>query len=267
MNDNLVSYIIPIWSRTTKEEIEDSINSLKKEHKLIGEIIIVFDGYESFNKSFSIPKILSEKLIFLYSYINKGPGLSRNLGALFAKNEYLFFLDAGDKSVQNRITLQLEELYKSDACFGYIKEYNNSRQVRIRKGCKNSKEARKTIAFRTPFNNVTLAIKKKAFSNIGGYPNLRSAEDWVLIGKILKTNLKISCLQLVLVNVNIGHDFIKRRKGGVIFRDIKYCLVELHKMGLFNKFLFFISTTIQYLTRNFIPIKFLKIIYVILRSH
>ena len=266
MNEKLISYIIPIWSKTTKEELEDSINSLKKEHKLIGEIIIVFDGYESFKNSFSIPKILSKKLIFLYSYFNKGPGSARNLGALFAKNEYLFFLDAGDKSVHNRIKLQLRELYKSDVSFGYIKEYNNSSQVRIRKGCKNSKEAIKNIAFRTPFNNVSLAIKKKVFSNIGGYPNLRSAEDWVLMGKILKNNLKVSCLKIVLVDVNIGNDFIKRRKGWVIFRDIKYCLIELHKMRLFNKFLLFTSITIQYFTRNFIPVKFLKIIYVMLRS-
>lgn len=267
LDEELVSYIIPIWSKTKIEDIEKSINSLTIESQLIKEIIIVYDGFDSFDHDYAIPNLLREKIVYLYSHKNKGPGISRNIGAIFAKSSFLFFLDAGDTSSKNRIQLQLKELLNSDVSFGNIREINHLGKTRIRKGSINSKEAKIKLAFRTPFNNVTLAIKKDLFLNIGGYPNLRTAEDWLLMGKILKKDFIISCLNVILVNVFIGEGFLSRRQGTKIFNDIKFCLNELYKMKLFNKKIYYSSLSIQFFTRKILPKKLLSLIYVLLRFY
>ena len=61
MESKLVSYIIPIWEKSSEEELESSINSLIPEDPLIKEILIVFDGYKSFNKKIIFPKKVLQK--------------------------------------------------------------------------------------------------------------------------------------------------------------------------------------------------------------
>ena len=112
MESELVSYIIPIWEKSSVEELESSVNSLIPEEPLIQEILIVFDGYKAFNKKFIFPKKFLNKLKFIYCGINKGPGIARNKGVLFSNSKYIFFLDCGDQSVPNRAKLQIKCLKK-----------------------------------------------------------------------------------------------------------------------------------------------------------
>ena len=127
-------------------------------------------------------------------------------------------------------------------------------------------KARKLVPFRNPFNNVTMAIRKKTFLELGGYANLRIAEDWVLMGKIIKKELKISSLDKPLVKVFIGENFLQRRSGRKFYDDIRKCLILLLKLGLMNKNTFLISLTIQFVFRRILPIKILSKVYKFLRS-
>ena len=266
MDNELITYIIPIWKRSKAEELSKSLLSLVNESSLIGEIIIVFDGYESFFRKLIVPNILSEKIIYVYCGINKGPGIARNKGAIFAKNKYLFFLDSGDESCSYRVSEQIKHLKFNDVAFGNIVEILPSGKRRIKKGASSKTMAKRILPYRNPFNNVTIAINKKTFLRIGGYQNLRVGEDWVLMGKILKYNLRIFCLDEVLVNVFTGKDFIDRRSGKYFYEDIKKCLTILNDLNLINKINYFISLSFQYLFRNLIPKKLLGLIYKFLRN-
>ncbi len=266
MESKLVSYIIPIWEKSSVEELESSINSLIPEDPLIQEILIVFDGYESFNKEIIFPKKFFKKLKFIYCGINNGPGIARNKGVLFSKSEYILFLDCGDQSVSNRAKIQIKSLKKDDVSFGNIREISPSGRESIRKGSSTYLRAKRIIGFRNPFNNVTMAIKKKSFLEIGGYANLRVAEDWVLMGKILKKELKISISDVELVKVFTGQDFIRRRHGKRYFEEINKCLVILLELKLINKLTYCISFSILFITRSFLPKKILFLIYRFLRK-
>ena len=266
MESELVSYIIPIWEKSSVEELESSINSLIPEEPLIQEILIVLDGYKAFNKKFVFPKKFLKKLKFIYCGINNGPGIARNKGVLFSKSKYILFLDCGDQSVSNRAKLQIKSLKKSDVSFGNIREIYPSGKELIKKGSSTYLKAKRLIGFRNPFNNVTMAITKKSFLELGGYANLRVAEDWVLMGKIIKKELKISLLDLELVNVFTGQDFIKRRYGKKYFAEINKCLIILLELKLINKFIYYISFSILFITRNLIPKRILSLIYSFLRK-
>ncbi len=266
MERELISYIIPIWEQSSIQEIESSLNSIVTEDYLIREILIVFDGYKSFYKQFIIPQKLENKIKFIYCGLNKGPGIARNKGALFAKSKYILFLDCGDQSVPNRAKIQLESLKQSDVSFGNIREIFPSGKESIRKGSSTYLKAKRLIGYRNPFNNVTMAIKKKSFLELGGYANLRVAEDWVLMGKIIKQEIKISFLDLELVKVFTGQDFIKRRYGKKYFKEINKCLKILLELNLINKFTYCISFTILFVTRSFLPKRILSLIYKLLRE-
>ncbi len=266
MDREKVSYIIPLWFKTESWEIEASLNSLKSESSLISEIIIVFDGHKSFSKEFKIPDEFLKKIIFVYCFINRGPGIARNKGSIFSKSKYLFFLDSGDLSCKNRISKELSYLKKYNAVYGDIIEILPNQTRRVKKGAKNSLKAKKIIAFRSPYNNVTLAIRKKDFYYLGGFSSLRFGEDWILIGKILKNKLKIISIDQILVEVNIGSSFLERRTGIKILNDIFKCLKELKKMHIINYFDYIISLFFQLITRLILPKTIVKIIYKLLRN-
>lgn len=261
-----VSYILPIWSKSLIKHIDESLSSLVIENKLIREIIVVFDGEECFQKKFHIPKVFLKKIIFVYCFKNRGPGVARNKGSLFAKSRYLFFLDAGDVSSSNRVAQQIKFFKKYDVSFGSIKELLPNGSKRIKRSSSNIKIAKKIIPYRSPFNNVTMAIKKDLFLKIGGYANLRAAEDWVLMAKIIKNNLKVHCSNNIFVYVLTGTSFLDRRSGYLIFKDLKKCLKEVYSMKLMNKFEYFFSLCCQFFTRIIIPRKILSFIYNFLRE-
>ena len=266
LESNLISYVIPIWEKSSSQEIEFSINSLLEENHLINEIIIVFDGFKSFNLGFKIPKEFKEKLKYIYCGINRGPGVARNKGVLFSKSKYIFFLDCGDKSVKNRIQTQLISLKNNDVCFGDIREVFPSGKEVIRRGATSYQKAKRLIAFRNPFNNVTMGIKKSSFLELGGYANLRIGEDWVLMGKIIKKELRISFLEKELVKVFTGNDFLQRRSGKKYFIEIKKCLKIILKLKLMNRVTYLFSLINLFLLRSFIPKKILSLIYRFLRN-
>ena len=114
---------------------------------------------------------------------------------------------------------------------------------------------------------MTIAIKRKKFIDLNGYPILRTAEDWLFMGKVIKNNLNLYCVNKVLVEIKKDQLFISRRSGKNVYEDIIYCLNELFKLGLMNKYQKFISTNIQRILRLYTPTRILKIIFLILRKN
>ena len=104
--------IIPCWEGNNKLELINSLNSLVNNEKLINKIIIVIDGFKEFPKFLPEKHILSNKILFVYQFINRGPGVSRNTGVEFSSSENIIFLDTGDKCSKDRIKTQISTLSK-----------------------------------------------------------------------------------------------------------------------------------------------------------
>ena len=261
-----ITYIIPIWANTTKKELDLSLTSLIKELEYISQIIIVHDGKDSFLiKPNSSLEILDKKILHLYLYFNKGPGIARNYGCIFSKSKYIFFLDAGDESLPKRIQNQLPLVIKNGFSYGHIKEVDFNGNEYIKKSVSSYKKALRLLPYRSPFCNVTLAIKKNIFFEIGGFPSLRIAEDWVLMSKILKKFKSISVVDDVLVNVNLGEDFIYRRRGLKKIFTILKALMIIKETELIPSYKIVFSALIQ-ISLRLLPSNLLKMVYLILRS-
>ena len=257
---------MPCWEGNNNYEIINSLNSLKINEKLINKIIIVIDGCKRFPNYLPEEHTLYKKVLFVYQFKNKGPGASRNTGVKFSSSENIVFLDTGDKCTKDRIRRQINTLKKFDISVGHIKEISKNNTSLIRFSAQNIVKAKRIVPYRTPFNNVTIAIKRKKFIELGGYPELRTAEDWLLMGKMIKNNLNISCEKNILVEIKKDNLFLSRRKGKKVYHDIEYCLNELYRIGLTNKLQNIISLMIQRILRIYMPKIILKFIYYFFRK-
>ena len=253
--------IIPIWEGTSEEEINISIASLKDEIDLITKVIIICDGENSFFKGLKDDKKINHKILIIYLKKNMGPGIARNIGAIFSKSENLLFLDAGDICIKNRVKFQINSLKSNYVSVGAINEKNSIGVNRLKFSSKNFYLARSFLPYKNPFNNVTIGIKRKFFNRIGGYGETRVGEDWVLSGKIIKETDRIDIKDKVLVLVNIKEDFISRRQGKVVYKEIKKSLEKLYSLRIINLYELTISKAIQKVSRIYLSKIFLKLIY------
>ena len=259
--------IIPLWEKTKKEDLIKSLNSLIVERNFIKNIFLVIDGCKNYPNYLPTKHVLKSKFNIIYIFKNYGPGYARNCGVTFSKSNNIIFLDAGDRNINNRIQIQLDYLKNNEACFADIEELRAKSTRLVRKSCSNIEIARKVIAFKTPFNNVTLAIKRNVFEDLGGYPSLRTAEDWVLMGKIIKYNLKIKVIDKVLVSIDIDQGFNSRRRGIKVFKDIIKCLLFNYKNRLISIFDLIFAIIINFLFRVILPKEIFSYLYRFLRTY
>ena len=168
--------------------------------------------------------------------------------------------------MNNRIGSQINALKKNYVSIGAINERNSIGINRLKFSCKNFNRAKSFLPYKNPFNNVTIGIKRNFFNSIGGYGETRVGEDWILSGKILKETNKIDIKNEVLVLVNIKEDFISRRKGKLVYREIKKSLEKLYDLEIINLYQLIISKAIQKISRVYLSRIFLKLIYKLNRN-
>lgn len=256
-----VSFIIPVWENTTSQELFNSLKSLEINAGLIKEFIIVFDGYKSFDLEIRFPSIIKDKINYIYIWNNKGPGFSRNIGVLFAKSKYIFFLDAGDRCLPERVKTQLIYLKNKGVSYGLI-QYN-TRYVKYSSKPVSTRLARFILPFRNPYPNVCLAIKKDIFMNLKGYPALRTGEDWVLAGKILNFFDDVPFANSILVEtdiIDIKKNLVFRRYGIKILKRLISAHYNMFLLNIYNRLLFPFAILYQIFLR-LIPFKIFKFIY------
>ena len=253
--------IIPYWEGSSYEDLQSSLNSIICEISLINKLIIVCDGERSFFKINVEDENIKNKILFIYLRENHGPGTARNIGAIFSSAENLLFLDAGDICAKNRIGIQIKALNDNFVSVGAIKEVNSSGISRVKLSSKNIKNAKKILPYKNPFNNVTIGIKRKFFNSIGGYGDTRVGEDWILSGKILNETSKIDFQDKIYVLVNIKEDFLKRRSGAKVYKEIRRSLEKLYQLKIINLKELIISKAIQKIFRVYLSKFFLNLIY------
>ena len=256
-----ISFVIPVWENTSKNDISRSLKSLNPFAGMVNEVVIVFDGYNSFSLEITPPKKIKNKIKYVYIGINKGPGYARNIGVFFSNNEYIFMLDAGDTCLPNRINTQLSSLRKYGVSYGAIRYSLKSGYYISRKINKNL--AIFLLPFQNPYPNCCLAIKKEIFLRLNGYPLLRTAEDWVLAAKLINFFDHIPYADEPVIECLISDknkNLISRRYGLMILKRIIIAHYFMVKMRLYNFILFPLAISYQIILRLF-PYRTFKFLY------
>jgi len=203
----LVSVIIPF--RDNFEQVQECVNSLKKQRYKRVEIILVSDRVKWKDKDRRVKAVYNPKL--------KGVGEKRNAGVKLAKGEILFFLDSDCTVKQNTLTalVKLFNDIETDSISGKPLAPQKGNLLGISTGLEYEDRFNRMgenyvdIAATTCF-----AIRKEAFKSLGGFKDysLKEAtgEDWDFSRRFTKAGYKIFHTNKVQVYHNHTSDTIKK---------------------------------------------------------
>ena len=110
---------------------------------------------------------------------------------------------------------------------GYIEEYdkNMKKIISQRKVPLTENKIKEYIKWQSPFNHMTVCMRKSKLIEIGNYNENIWLEDYELWARYVINNVKMMNIDKVLVKVRTGKEMYKRRSG---FNRINK-IVELEK--------------------------------------
>lgn len=275
LKDRIINYsvLMTVYEKEKPENLNKSLSSLENQTLLPNEIIIVEDGQlgDSLNNVITRHKTLYSsiyKVICLKE--NHGRGYASRIGINYVSNDWVARMDSDDISYQNRFELQINAINKYISRYpklaavgGQIAEFMDGNEKSItgyRKVPLEPKKITKFAAYRSPINNATVMINKKALLSVGSYSRLNVLEDYDLWVRLLANGYELLNIKECLVKVRVSSEMYKRRGGIKYF--LQYLGLKIHwqKLGVGTKKSVFVS--VFYMMCNIIlPVKIRKMIY------
>lgn len=121
MEKPLVSVIVPVYN--CGKYLAEAIESIWGQTYRPLEIIVVDDG--STDNSAEVANRFKGSVLYICQE-HSGPGASRNKGIGLAEGEFLAFLDADDRWLKDKLSLQIEAFHEDPSLamvFGYIRQF------------------------------------------------------------------------------------------------------------------------------------------------
>jgi len=229
------SVLITTYIGEVAENLDASLKSILVEQTCIPtQVVLVLDGpikeecervIESYQKRFPhILEVVSTKT-------NQGQSKASALGLKYIKYEFIARMDSDDISDSLRFEKEIQAFIDHPECDvvgGWIEEFSEvpGDTCRMRVVPENDVDIKNTFCKRTPINNVTAMIRKKALLKAGGYGRNTVNEDYSLYAHMWVAGSSFYNIQDVLVYVRIGNGMISRRKDWRIFSD--WCKDQLY---------------------------------------
>lgn len=123
MNKPLVSVIIPTFNRANYLDI--MINSIIKMKGVDIELIIVDDNSKDETKEIINKYNGQTNLIYIKNNINKGPGISRNIGYKAAKGNFIVFADDDDFYTSSNFFNEAIEILTKNSNLAFVSGKTN----------------------------------------------------------------------------------------------------------------------------------------------
>lgn len=211
----LVSVVIPTYRRG--KYIAKAIDSVLSQTYNNLEIIIIDDNISNSIEREQTQKIIEDindsRILYIQNAKNLGGSLSRNVGIFKAKGEYITFLDDDDLYLPKKIEVQLSFMIKhglnvcvmDGATYSYKKgNLISKKQQYIKKGMTNEELIKAHLLYHISGTN-TFMYKTSFLKEIGGFVDIPSCQEYMLMLKTLNKNPKFGYIPKVLVK-NYNHD-------------------------------------------------------------
>ena len=148
---------------------------------------------------------------------NRGLGEALRIGSEQCTGDYIIRMDSDDVSDPRRVELMDRYLTKHpeiDVLGTDIGEFMDdpSKIIRTRVCPRNAKGIARMCRKRNPMNHVSVAIRKEALDEVGGYIALPLLEDYYLWVRMIAAGKVLRNIGKSLVHVRIGNGFEKRRR-------------------------------------------------------
>ena len=238
----LVSVIIPTYKRS--EMLIDAINSVINQTYDNLEIIVIDDNnpdslYRTETPKKLKPFIESNQITYLQNKCNIGGALTRNRGIQEARGKYIAFLDDDDYYLPTKIEKQVELIKNENVGLVYCHCNGVDRKGNILWENLNSYEGTplyESMIYCIASTSLWLCDRQMLL-DIGGFEEMPSKQDLLLMVKIIAYGYEIRCVKEKLVNY-LEHDKERITKskaslsiieGWMIFRS--YCRQHYDKLS------------------------------------
>lgn len=196
------------------------------------EIILVEDGALT-NELYQVINVWKEQLGLVLNIIkldqNVGTGKAKNIGLQHCNYDIVCIVDTDDICIKDRFEKQID-FFKNNRdidiiggqIYEFIDDLNNISGVR-----EVPLEHQELINFskkKSPFNNMTIAYKKEAILNAGGYHHHLWMEDYNLFLRLIAKGYKLQNLPDFLVYARVDNGMHGRRRGWQYIKSEKQLL-------------------------------------------
>ncbi len=242
-----------IYSEECPEYLTRSLRSLVNQTLKADEVVLVEDGpipeelqlvIEHFKEKLNIKSVKLEK--------NRGLAVALNEGLKYCSNELIARMDTDDISLPHRFEKQVAfmkahpEVAVSSAFIEEVSETNQT--LSIRKLPLVHEELLYFAKTRCPITHPVSIFRKSAVLSVGGYPDLKKAQDAALWSLMLQHGFRFANLDEVLLKMFIGKEFFNRRS----LEHLRYELAALNfqrQIGFITWPIFFKNVVIRLILR------------------
>jgi len=183
-----ISLIIPILNEA--ESIIDLIETIDRQTLQPNEVIFV-DGGSSDGTTEIIRNATFENPLYkITQTFGSSPGKGRNIGIENAQNEWIALTDAGIKLDRNwlaALSAEVEKVPDADVVYGNFSPQNNSFFEKCAALSYVPPLRENTIRGRSV---ASMLLRKKVWEEVGGFPDLRAAEDLIFMETIAQKGFK-----------------------------------------------------------------------------
>lgn len=262
-----ISVLMSVYKNDNPEWFKMAIDSVCNQTLIPDEVLIIIDGPVS-DEIKQVIKDKEEEFTFIRHYQieqNVGTGRALEIGLPMCKNELIARMDSDDISKPDRFEKQVKFLIENnlDVVGSDISEFCNSPDevVSIREVPKKEEDIKKYIKSRTPFNHVSVLMKKSKVLESGNYQHMHYCEDYYLWCRMLLVGAKMGNMDEILVNVRMNEATFKRRGGLKYYKSQKKLFKFMKEKKIINWLEYVKTLSTRFIVHVLMPGKLKEKIY------
>lgn len=251
------SVLMSVYHKDNPQWLKQAIESVLNNTIRPSQIVLVVDGQIP-NELEQVIAEYKESLDILRLEQNSGLGIALQQGLLKCEYPLVARMDSDDISLPTRFELQLKEFEnnpKLTIVGGYIQEFDSqtNEKTSIRKVPLEDKQIKQYLKTRSPFNHVTVMLKKEDVLKVGNYQNFYQMEDYYLWIRIVKEKFQTKNIQKILVNVRVDTKMFTRRGGYKYFKSNKEVSKQMLKMKIINYPYYLFNVLVRFIIQVLMP--------------
>lgn len=210
------SVLMSVYARDNPALFRRAIQSVFDNSIQASEFLIVQDGPLPNELTEIISEYqISHGLVTLALKENQGLAKALNHGLEALQNEFVFRADADDFNMPHRFEVQIRFLEEGYDLVGsaILEMEPDGEMIAVRMPPLTASNIRRRISTRNPFNHMTVAYRRSAVLDLGGYPNIYLKEDYALWAAMIAQHKRVINLADTLVQATAGSDMYRRRGG------------------------------------------------------
>lgn len=213
--DERTSAVLPVHAAVPPQHLCEALDSLRAQTRPVDEIVVVEDGPLGHGLRAVLDGV--PDLVRVRLETNRGAGVANQAGLEAARHPWIVKVDSDDISEPHRVErlLAVARERTLDVVGASLAEFADdpTRPGRIRRMPIEHDEIRRRMLWNNPINHPTVLYRRESALAAGGYPPLRSMQDYALFISMMSAGARFGNVDEVLVRFRADPGMRGRRSG------------------------------------------------------